>query len=47
MLDLTTNLLNGTFSLVVADGDALFGNVSEDQTAPDTAQTEQAPSLRL
>ena len=43
MLDLTTNLLNGTFSLVVADGDTLFGNVSEDQAVPDTSPTGTGP----
>lgn len=43
VLDLTTNLLNGTFDLVVADGDTLFGNVSEDQTAPDTSANGTGP----
>jgi hypothetical protein len=43
VLDLTTNLLNGTFSLVAADGDTLFGNVSEDQTAPDTSPDGTGP----
>lgn len=43
VLDLTTNLLNGTFSLVVPDGDTLFGNVSEDQTVPDTSPDGTGP----
>lgn len=31
--DLTTGLLNGTFSLMFANGDTLFGNVFEDVSA--------------
>jgi hypothetical protein len=31
--DLTTGLLNGTFSITFANGDALFGNVFEDVSA--------------
>jgi hypothetical protein len=39
ILDLTNSLLNGTFTLVFADGDTLTGNVFEDQSAIDASQT--------
>lgn len=43
VLDLTTNLLNGSFTFTLADGDTLTGNVFEDQTAPDTSPTQTGP----
>jgi PEP-CTERM motif len=33
VIDLTTGILNGTFDIVFADGDTLFGNVFEDVSA--------------
>jgi hypothetical protein len=33
VVDLTTGLLNGTFNIVFANGDTLFGNVAEDVSA--------------
>ncbi len=43
VLDFTTNLLNGNFTMTFADGDTLTGNVFEDQTAPDTSPTQTGP----
>ncbi len=43
VLDLTTNLLNGNFTMTLADGDTLTGKVFEDQTAPDTSPTQTGP----
>lgn len=39
VLDFTTNLLNGTFTMTLADGDKLFGTVFEDQTIADSSPT--------
>ena len=39
VLDLTTSLLNGTFTLSLANGDILTGNVFEDQSAIGVSQT--------
>lgn len=43
VLDFTTNLLNGDFTLTFADGDTLTGTVFEDQTIPDTSATQTGP----
>lgn len=43
VLDLTTNLLNGTFTLTLANGDTLTGKVFEDQTIPDMSPTQTGP----
>lgn len=43
VLDLTTNLLNGNFTLTFADGDTLTGKVFEDQTAADTSPSQTGP----
>src|SRR6185312_2584558 len=43
VLDLTTNLLNGNFTLTFADGDTLTGKVFEDDTAIDTSPTQTGP----
>jgi hypothetical protein len=43
VLDFTTNLLNGKFTLTLADGDTLTGNVFEDQTIPDSSPTQTGP----
>jgi hypothetical protein len=40
VLDLTTNLLNGTFTLTFADGGTLTGTVFEDDTAIDTSPNQ-------
>lgn len=43
ILDFTTNLLNGVFTLTLADGDTLTGDVFEDQTVPDTSPSQTGP----
>ena len=40
VLDLTTNLLNGNFTLTFADGDTLTGTIFEDDTAIDASPTQ-------
>lgn len=43
VLDLTTGLLNGTFTLSLASGDELFGDVFEDDSAIDASPTQTGP----
>lgn len=43
VLDLTTNLLNGSFTLTFADGDTVIGNIFEDDTVVDTSATQTGP----
>jgi hypothetical protein len=43
VLDLTTNLLNGNFTLTFADGDTLIGKIFEDDTAIDTSPSQTGP----
>jgi PEP-CTERM motif len=40
VLDFTTNLLNGNFTIVFQDGDTLTGTIFEDDTAIDTSPTQ-------
>jgi hypothetical protein len=40
VLNLTTDLLNGDFTLTLADGDTLTGTIFEDDTAIDTSPTQ-------
>jgi len=43
VLDFTTNLLNGSFTISFADGDTLFGHVFEDQSVVDASPTQTGP----
>jgi hypothetical protein len=43
VLDLTTNLLNGDFTLTFADGDTLTGTVFEDDSTIDSSPTQTGP----
>jgi len=43
VLDLTTGLLNGNFSLVFADGDTLSGNIFEDDSVIDASPSQTGP----
>jgi hypothetical protein len=43
VLDSTTNLLNGTFSLSFADGGTLTGDVFEDDSVVDASPTQTGP----
>jgi hypothetical protein len=47
VLDFTTNLLNGNFTLLLADGDTLTGTIFEDQTIPDTSPTQTGPFSQI
>ncbi len=43
VLDLTTSLLNGNFTLSFANGDVLFGKVFEDDSAIDASPSQTGP----
>src|SRR5581483_4540352 len=43
VLDLTTGLLNGNFSLVLADGDTLSGTIFEDDSVIDASPSQTGP----
>jgi hypothetical protein len=47
VLDFTTNLLNGSFTLSFADGDTLTGNVFEDDSTVDASPTQTGPFSQI